>query len=309
MYTNWTLKNVPDLTGKVIIVTGGNSGIGYESAKELGRKGAEIILASRNPEKAGAALAQIQGEIPKFIGDVIPLDLASLKSIREFEKIFKAKYDRLDVLINNAGIMMVPYGLTEDGFESQFGINHLGHFALTGLLMDTLINTKGSRVVNVSSNAHYAGELDLDDLFYQNGNEYSPQKAYGASKLANLLFTYELQRKFENKPGDVIALAAHPGISNTSLADHFFERWYVKPLRPLMGLLFQSAAMGALPSIRAAVDPTANGGQYYGPDGSGERSGFPIVVKSNQASHDETVAKELWKISEELTGTHYLPIV
>ena len=307
MNSRWDLEKIPDLTGKITIVTGGNSGIGFEAAKALGRKGAEIIIASRNPDKAEAALNKIQGEIPQLNGDLIILDLASLKSIREFVKSFKSNYDRLDILLNNAGIMMVPYGMTEDGFELQFGTNHLGHFALTGLLSEYLLRTPGSRVVNISSNAHYSGSLDFDDLMYQNGNVYSPRRAYGTSKLANLLFTYELQRRFEKSPGDAIAVAAHPGISNTSLADHLFERWNVKPLRPLMGLMFQSAAMGSLPSIRAAVDPSVVGGQYYGPDGSGERSGFPVIVESNPASHNLDDAKLLWKISEELTGIHYLP--
>jgi len=238
--------------------------------------------------------------------EIIRLDLASINSIQNFVKLFKSKYDKLDILLNNAGIMMVPYGTTEDGFEKQFGINHLGHFGLTGLMIDYLLKTPGSRVVNVSSNAHYTGEVNFSDLMYENGEKYNPQKAYSRSKLANLLFTYELQRRLDTRNAEVIAIAAHPGISNTSLADHFFQRWYLQPIRPLMGVLFQSAAMGALPSIRAAVDSFVSGGQYFGPDGSGERSGFPVVVKSNPASHNLDDARKLWEISEELTGIQYL---
>ena len=306
MNSKWTNESIPDLTGKIVIVTGANSGIGFEAAREFARNGAQVILASRNLDKAKDALQEIQGELPQAKAEIIRLDLASINSIQNFVKLFKSKYDKLDILLNNAGIMMVPYGTTEDGFEKQFGINHLGHFGLTGLMIDYLLKTPGSRVVNVSSNAHYTGEVNFSDLMYENGEKYNPQKAYSRSKLANLLFTYELQRRLDARNAEVIAIAAHPGISNTSLADHFFQRWYLQPIRPLMGVLFQSAAMGALPSIRAAVDSFVSGGQYFGPDGSGERSGFPVVVKSNPASHNLDDARKLWEISEELTGIQYL---
>lgn len=306
MNSKWTNESIPDLTGKIVIVTGANSGIGFEAAREFARNGAQVILASRNLDKAKDALQEIQGELPQAKAEIIRLDLASINSIQNFVKLFKSKYDKLDILLNNAGIMMVPYGTTEDGFEKQFGINHLGHFGLTGLMIDYLLKTPGSRVVNVSSNAHYTGEVNFSDLMYENGEKYNPQKAYSRSKLANLLFTYELQRRLDTRNAEVIAIAAHPGISNTSLADHFFQRWYLQPIRPLMGVLFQSAAMGALPSIRAAVDSFVSGGQYFGPDGSGERSGFPVVVKSNPASHNLDDARKLWEISEELTGIQYL---
>jgi NAD(P)-dependent dehydrogenase (short-subunit alcohol dehydrogenase family) len=302
----WTSENISDLSGKVIIITGANSGIGYEAAKEFARKGAQIVLASRNLDKAQSALSQIQAEIPETKAEILKLDLASLKSIRHFTDEYKAKYDRLDVLLNNAGIMMVPYGKTNDGFEKQFGTNHLGHFALTGLLIDLLLKTPGTRVVNISSNAHYFGEMDFSNLMYENGGGYSAQKAYGRSKLANLLFTYELQRRFEARKVNMIAVAAHPGISNTNLAAHIFKRWRLRILQPLMGLFLQSAAMGALPGIRAAVDPTVIGGQYFGPDGSKERSGYPVVVLSNKPSHNLEDALQLWEISEKLTGVSYL---
>ncbi len=303
---NWTLNDLPDLSGKVIVITGANSGIGYESARAFARNGAQIILACRDTAKADQALLKIQAEIPGAQGEILQLDLTSLQSVHDFTERFKTSYNRLDILLNNAGIMMVPYGVTADGFEKQLGTNHLGPFALTGLLMDQLLETPDSRVVTVSSNAHYSGELDFKDLMFADGRGYSPMKAYNRSKLANLLFTYELQRRLDTHEADTISVAAHPGISDTGLADHFFDHWYSKIFRPLMGTLFQSAAMGALPSIRAAVDPLVVGGQYYGPNGKRERSGFPVVVQSNQTSHNLEDALQLWEISEKLTGIRYL---
>ena len=304
---NWTTNDIPDLTGKVIIVTGANSGIGYEAAKEFARKDAQTILACRSVDKAQRALNQIQAEIPSAAVDVIKLDLASQKSIRKFADIFKSKYDRLNILVNNAGVMMVSYGKTEDGFERQFGTNHLGHFALTGLLIDLLKNTPSSRVVNVSSNGHHQGYMDFNNLMYENGKGYSRMGAYGRTKLANLLFTYELQRRFGSAGINTIATAAHPGLTNTALADHFFGVRFLRPiLRPLLGRFLQNASMGALPTLRAAVDPTAKGGQYYGPGGPGETRGYPILVRSNRASHNEADARQLWQVSEELTGIKYL---
>jgi NAD(P)-dependent dehydrogenase (short-subunit alcohol dehydrogenase family) len=294
---------MPDQSGKVVIVTGANSGIGYEAAKEFTRKGARTVLACRSVEKGQAALDQIKAEIPDAVAEIMILDLASLDSIHKFADRFKARFDRLDVLLNNAGIMMVPYGLTEDGFERQFGTNHLGHFALTGLLVELLLDTPGSRVVNVSSNGHKRGELDFENLQYQGGQGYTPMDAYARSKLANLLFTYELQRRFESAGANIIATAAHPGLTNTNLADHMTV---VKLLRPLLGSALQDAAMGALPSLRAAVDATAQGGDYYGPGGDGERRGYPVKVSSSQAAQDQEDAQKLWEVSEELTGVQYL---
>ncbi len=302
----WTTDNIPDLAGKIIVITGANSGIGFESAKEFARKGAEVIFACRNKNKAEAAIQKLLAEIPGSLLTFIELNLANLQTVRRFTDSFMSRYDRLDILLNNAGIMMVPYGITEDGFERQFGTNHLGHFALTGLLNEYLLQIQGSRVVNVSSNAHYSGSLDFDDLMYQDRNVYSPQRAYSISKLANLLFTYELQRRFENNPGDAIAAAAHPGISATGLADHFFNNSMTWLIRPMMRIMFQSSAMGALPSLRAAVDPSVIGGQYYGPDGRKEQSGNPVVVDSNAASKNLEVARKLWEISQELTGVSFL---
>jgi len=203
---------------------------------------------------------------------------------------------------------MVPYGLTADGFERQFGTNHLGHFALTGLLLDLLLQTPGARVVNVSSTAHNFGTMDFDNLLYEGGKGYSPVGAYGRSKLANLLFTYELQRRFESTGANAIAVAAHPGVSDTNLTGHFENRWYFKMMRPVLERMGQSAAMGALPSIRAAVDRHVTGGQYFGPDGIGEVKGYPVIVTSNAASHQANDARQLWKVSEQLTGVRYEPL-
>jgi NAD(P)-dependent dehydrogenase (short-subunit alcohol dehydrogenase family) len=299
----WTTEDMPDLTGKVIIVTGANSGIGYEAAKEFARKGAQTILACRSMEKAQAAFDQIQTEIPDAPAEIMMLDLASLESVRKFTDQFKAQYERLDVLLNNAGIMMVPYGVTQDGFERQFGINHLGHFALTGLLTDLITKTPGARVVNVSSNAHRRGNMNFENIMYDGGQGYNPQGAYGRSKLANLLFTFELQRRFEANGINAIAAAAHPGISQTNLANHLPM---INTLRPVMERVVQSSAMGALPSIRAAVDPQARGGQYFGPSGFQEFGGYPVIVQPSDASHNLTDAQQLWDISEKLTGVHFL---
>lgn len=306
MSEKWTAEQIPDLSGKIVVITGANSGIGFESARELSRKGAEVIFACRDPVKAEKAIYRIHNEIPAAKMNFIELDLASLASVRHFSEVFKSVYDRLDVLLNNAGIMLIPYGETAEGFENTIGTNHLGHFALTGLLLDRLSATPGARVVNVASNAHYGGEMDFENLLYENKRGYAPMRAYSRSKLANLLFTYELQRRFETRDLDVIALAAHPGISATSLANHLFFNLISWLIQPAMKLIFQNSAMGALPSLRAAVDPEARGSQYYGPDGKGENSGYPIVVDSNAASKNENDARTLWEFSEELTGIKYL---
>ena len=306
MSEHWTTHNIPDLGGKVIVVTGANSGLGFESAKGFARKGSRTILACRDMEKAQAALDQLQAEIPHAQAEIMQIDLASLNSIHRFADQFKANYNRLDVLVNNAGIMMAPYGTTADGFERQFGINHLGHFALTGLLFDLLLGTPGSRVVTVSSMGHHIGSIDFDNLMYEQGNGYSPAGAYGRSKLANLLFTYELQRRYEAIGADAIAVAAHPGSANTNLSRYLYDRWVLKPFRFVEALIAQSAAMGALPILRAATDPGVEGSQYFGPSGFLEQKGHPVVVQSNSASHDVAVARQLWEVSEQLTGVRYL---
>ncbi len=301
----WTADDIPDLTGKVAVVTGANSGIGFEAAKELARRGAETILACRSPERGKVALDALRAEIPEAKAELMALDLASLASVEQFATEFAERSSRLDLLINNAGIMAVPWGQTEDGFELQNGTNHLGHFALTGRLLDVLLATPGARVVNVSSVGHRRGKIDFDNFLYE-GGDYGPWRAYFRSKLLNLLFTYELQRRFEAAELEASSLAAHPGGSATNLG--------AASVRPpgtgwLFGLvntlLAQSAAMGALPTLRAAVDPEAAGGQYYGPSGFYETRGHPVVVSSIPASHDEEVARWAWATSEELTGVRY----
>jgi len=301
----WIKNDIPDLTGKVIIVTGGNSGLGYESVKAFADKEAEVILAARSIEKGETAKNDILKSIAGGKIAVMPLDLMDLSSVKSFATEFKSAYDRLDVLLNNAGIMATPYFLTRDGFEGQVGTNHLGHFALTGLLLDVIKSTSGSRVVNVSSGAHKYGTMDFKNLLFDNGKGYSPFKAYGRSKLANLLFTYELQRRFEENKMDCLAVAAHPGVSRTNLARHVEGKVWFKLVNPLFKLMYQNAEMGALPQIRASVDPQVKGAEYCGPDGYGEMKGFPVLVDSNKASHNLDDAGKLWEKSEELTGVKF----
>ena len=302
--SNWTLTNVPDLSGKTIIVTGGNSGLGYHAVEAFASKNAQVIMASRNAQKAEQAKQQLLQLIPHAKIDVMKLDLTDLKSVKSFTVEFKQKYSQLHVLLNNAGIMMVPYSKTKDGLEMQLGTNHLGHFALTAQLMNVIKATPKSRIVNVSSMAHKAGVMDFSNLQYENGG-YSPFKSYARSKLANLLFTYELDSYLKVNNIDCIAVAAHPGVSDTHLFDHIAPKWVQSLLRPLMQLFIQPADMGALPEIRAAVDPQAQGADYYGPDGFNEMKGYPIKVQSNQLSHHKETAFELWKASEVLTGVSY----
>jgi NAD(P)-dependent dehydrogenase (short-subunit alcohol dehydrogenase family) len=301
----WTTNDIPDLSGKVIIVTGGNSGLGFESVKAFAEKGAEVILACRSTEKGDSAKAQIESGDPSGKIVVKQLDLMDLSSVISFAADIKLKYDQLDVLLNNAGIMMNPYSLTKDGFESQLGTNHLGHFALTGLLIDLIKSTPKSRVVNVSSNAHKWGVMDFDNLMFEKGKDYTPTKAYGRSKLSNLLFTYELQRLFNQHNIDSLAAAAHPGGSMTNLGKHLEDKFWYKLLIPIAGLFTHSPANGALPQIRAAIDPYVKPAEYYGPDGFNEMKGAATLVQSNKASHNLDDAKKLWEVSENLTGVKF----
>jgi NAD(P)-dependent dehydrogenase (short-subunit alcohol dehydrogenase family) len=301
----WTFENIPGLKGKTIIVTGGNSGLGYESVKAFAQKGAKVILACRNTEKGEKAKNEIM--LTNITGEIIvmKIDLMDLTSVRDFASQFNRNYSKLDVLMNNAGIMATPNYKTNDGFEAQLGTNHLGHFALTGLLLDVLRSTPGSRVVNVSSLAHKSGEMDFNDLMFEKGRKFKTMKAYGQSKLANLLFTYELQRYFETNRIDSISVAAHPGGSNTRLAGHLEESGFMKFISKIARGIMQSAEIGALPQIRASVDPNVNGGEYYGPDRFFGVFGYPVLVKSTPASHNIYDAKKLWELSEKLTGVKY----
>ncbi len=300
----WTKENIPDLSGRVIVVTGGNSGLGYESVKAFASKGAEVILASRSVENGQIAKKQMGEMKGKIV--VMQLDLSDFKSIRKFCDTFKKKYTRLNVLLNNAGIMMTPYFTTNDGLEAQNGINHFGHFALTGQLFNILKNTPQSRIVNVSSIAHKRGKMDFKNPLFQNGKDYSPTKSYGRSKLSNLLFTYELQRRMETSGLKPVAIAAHPGVANTNLARYLEKKFLFRFLKPHISPFFQSAEMGALPQIRASVDENVKAGEYYGPNGFREMKGYPVKVESTEASHNLADAKKLWELSEQITGITFL---
>ena len=300
----WSAADVPDQSGRVAIVTGSNTGLGYHTAAVLAQRGAHVVLAVRNLEKGNLALARIVAAHPKADVTLQELDLSSLDSVRAAAKKLGSTYPRIDLLINNAGVMWTPKQLTADGFELQFGTNHLGHFALTGLVLDHLLPVRGSRVVTVSSVGHrLRAAIHFDDLQWE--HRYDRIAAYGQAKLANLLFTYQLQRLLAARTTPTtIAVAAHPGGSYTELGRNLPVVF--KPVVAVLGpLLFQSAAMGALPTLRAATDPEVQGGQYYGPDGLGEQRGHPKLVSSSTQSHDEDLQRRLWKVSEELTGVTY----
>ncbi|MEB3984116.1 SDR family NAD(P)-dependent oxidoreductase [Mycobacterium sp. 663a-19] len=304
----WSEADVPDQSGRVAIVTGANTGIGYQTAAVLAYRGAHVVLAVRNLDKGNAALSRIVaagGQGARKIDVTLQaLDLSSLDSVRAAAAALKAAYPRIDLLINNAGVMWTPKQLTADGFEMQFGTNHLGHFALTGLLLEHLLGVRDSRVVTVSSLGHrLRASIHFDDLQWERG--YDRIGAYGQSKLANLLFTYELQRRLAARPdAKTVAVAAHPGGTNTELARYL--PGIFKPVRAVLGpVLFQSPAMGALPTLRAATDPSVEGGQYYGPDGFAEQRGHPKLVRSSAQSHDEDLQRRLWTVSEGLTGVSY----
>jgi NAD(P)-dependent dehydrogenase (short-subunit alcohol dehydrogenase family) len=297
--SKWTAADIPDQTGRTAVVTGANTGLGYETAAALAAKGAHVVLAVRNVEKGKAAADLIARATPGASVAVQELDLTSLDSVRAAADQLRADHSAIDLLINNAGVMATPKSTTKDGFELQFGTNHLGHFALTNLLLDRVLATPGSRVVTVSSVGHRFARsgIRFDDLQWDNG--YSRIGAYGQSKLANLMFTYELQRRLQGT--HTIAVAAHPGGSNTELARN--SPAALRSLAEAIGpLFFQSAEMGALPTLRAATDPGVLGGQYYGPDGFAEQRGFPKVVASNAVSHDVDAQRRLWAVSEELTS-------
>jgi NAD(P)-dependent dehydrogenase (short-subunit alcohol dehydrogenase family) len=262
------------------------------------------VLAIRNLEKGNLALARVVAAHPDADVTLQQLDLSSLDSVRNAAAALRKSYPRIDLLINNAGVMYTPKQVTADGFEMQFGTNHLGHFALTGLLLDHLLPVRGSRVVTVSSQGHrIRAAIHFDDLQWE--RRYDRVAAYGQAKLANLLFTYELQRRLAARAQPTtVAVAAHPGITSTELFRNLPS--LLRPAAELLApLIFQNTAMGALPILRAATDPGVQGGQYYGPDGLGEQRGHPKLVSSSAQSHDEDLQRRLWKVSEELTGVTY----
>jgi len=286
----WTAKDLPDLTGRTFIVTGANSGLGEATTRALAEHGARVIMACRNARKAEAVARDIPGDVA-----VRPLDLADLSSVRAFANVT----GEFDVLVNNAGIMAVPKARTVDGFESQFGTNFLGHFALTGLLLPKL----SSRVVTLASEAHRFGRIDLDDLNWHR-RRYRRWAAYGQSKLANLMFAYELDRRLRAKRSPVLSVAAHPGYAATDLQSHT-ESLLDRVMAIGNRLIAQNATMGALPTLYAATMPEVKGGEFYGPDGLGQMRGHPRKTGSTRASRDAAVSAKLWRKAEELTGVTF----
>ncbi len=305
--SSWTAEDIPDLTGRTAVVTGANSGLGFVTARELGRRGAHVVVAARSPERGEAALRELQAAVPGAAFELQALDLGSLESVRAFAAAVAAAHPALDLLVNNAGVMMPPKGTTADGFETQFGTNHLGHFALTGLLLSALSAASAARVVTVSSIEHKPGKIAFDDLAGE--RSYAPRKAYQQSKMANALFGLELHRRLQAAGSPVASLLAHPGYSATNL-----QTTGPTGLMKVFGaignkLIAQPVDRGALPQLRAATDPAARSGQFYGPDGFQEMRGDPELVEVVPYGQDAGTAARLWTVSEELTGVAYdLPV-
>jgi len=293
----WDSDNISDQNGKVVIVTGSSSGLGYETAKVLTNKNATVIVAVRNEVKGNAAVEKIKLQNPNANIQVMLVDLANLQSVRNFAENFKGKFEKLDLLINNAGVMTPPYTKTKDGFELQFGTNHLGHFALTGLLIDLIKKAPNSRIVNVSSMGHKIGKLNFEDLNWET-RRYKKMQAYGDSKLANLYFTSELQKRLDRQSSGVIVASAHPGATVTDLTRHSL-------LLKLLSLFAQDSKMGALPTLYAAVAPDVQGNDYYGPGGFQEIKGYPKKVKPGGHANEDDVAAKLWDVSEKMTAISY----
>ncbi len=304
--SDWTEGDIGDQTGRTILITGANSGIGYEAARALAQHGAHVVLGCRTRSKADEAVARIAATNPSGSTEILEMDLADLDSIADAASRFALSHDRLDVLVNNAGLMATPRQHTAQGFEMQFGVNHLGHFALTGHLFEILMASGRARVVSISSQGHRPGKIHFDDI--NSEKKYSPWPAYFQSKLANLLFIRELQRRLVVAQSEMIAVAAHPGVSSTNLGHESSGvlTAMMKWTRPVFDrFVSQSAAMGALPTLRAAVDASAAGGDYFGPDGLGEQRGHPVKVDSSNRAKDDSAAARLWGLSEELTAVTY----
>ena len=298
----WTAEDLPDLTGGTALVTGANNGLGLFTALELARRGADVILAGRNLDKGTAALARIRSEVPDASLHWQPLDLADLASVRAAADAVTARIDGLDLLVNNAGVMMIPRQLTVDGFETQLAINHLGHFALTGLLLPALLSRPAPRVVTVASNTHRQGRIDFDDLHGE--RTYNRSAAYAQSKLANLVFAQELARRAAATP--LVSVAAHPGFASTGLGDSWGSGGLANALFLKLVLRFgQPAAIGALATLRAATEPDVTGGEYFGPTGLGGMRGHPVKVRAADRAYDEETGRRLWAASEQLTGVTY----
>jgi NAD(P)-dependent dehydrogenase (short-subunit alcohol dehydrogenase family) len=298
----WTAADITDQRGRTAVVTGANSGLGRIVARELARHGARVIIASRDSAKGAEAAMDITAAFPSSTVEAAQLDLADQSSIRSFAGRIRESNDHIDLLVNNAGVMAAPYRKTADGFELQFGTNHLGHFALTGLLLP-LLSRPDARVVTVSSNSHKRGQMRFDDL--QGERRYSRWGAYSQSKLANLLFAFELDRRLKAAGWGLISVAAHPGYSATNLQLSGPPPYERLVMRLANRLVAQSAEMGALPLLYAATAPDLRGGSYLGPDGMGEVRGHPILVEATTRANDEEAARRLWEISEQLTGVTY----
>jgi len=300
----WTENNVPDQSGRLAVVTGSNTGLGYDNARALAAHGAKVVMAVRDTAKGEEAAARIRTLTPGADVAVHKLDLGSLASVRAAGAELAAAYPRIDLLINNAGVMYPPRSTTADGFELQFGTNHLGHFALTGLLLNNLLGVDGSRVVVVASIAHkIKAKIDFDDLHWEK-RSYDKVASYGQSKLANLMFAYDLQRRLAAAKAKTIAVAAHPGVAATELSRHV-PGYELPGVAWLFGKVLNTSEVGALATLRAATDPNVKGGQYWGPDGFREMRGYPELATSSEKSRDEAIQDRLWTVSEELTGVTY----
>lgn len=295
-FESWTSENVNDQSGETVLITGANSGIGYFTALALAKAGARVIVAGRNSERVQLAVANIQQQDIAGSVEAAIVDLASLNSVRKFAQEFLNHNTKLDILINNAGVMMPPASKTEDGFESQFGINFIGHFALTGLLYNLLKGTPNSRVVTLSSIAHRGAHIDFDNLKLE--LPYDPKREYYQSKLADILFTLELARRSDAKDGAVLSVACHPGFTATELQRHLDPKF-------LQGLKFMETWQGSLPTLMAATSNDANQGDYYGPDGPGEMGGFPVLGVIDEAALDLGAASKLWAVAERETGVSF----
>jgi NAD(P)-dependent dehydrogenase (short-subunit alcohol dehydrogenase family) len=296
--TAWTFADIPDQTGRVAVVTGANTGIGFETARALAKKGARVVLACRSRDKGQAAVERIRAEEPRAAVELALLDLADLDDVARFARDFAGAHARLDLLILNAGVMVPPFGRTKQGFETQFGTNHLGHFALAARLFPLLESTPGARLVVVSSGVHHMGRVDFDDPNFER-RRYVPFAAYAQSKLANLLFALELDRRLRAAGSRVMVTAAHPGWTATDLQR---TAGFARVLTPLFAM---KAPDGALPTLRAATDPHAESAVYYGPAGLFEMRGPPAVARINEKARDEGAAARLWALSEELTGVRF----
>jgi NAD(P)-dependent dehydrogenase (short-subunit alcohol dehydrogenase family) len=303
MSAKWSSERIPDQTGRTAIVTGANSGIGLGAARELARHGASVVLACRNTQKGEAALKEIESAAPGARVELAELDLASLASVQSFAERLRSSHGGLDLLINNAGVMAPPRRETSDGFELQLGTNVLGHFALTARLIDLMQGRTDARVVTLSSNAHKFGRIHFDDL--QSERRYSRWRAYGQSKLGDLMFALELDRRLSAAGSTIKSLAAHPGYAATNLQTAAPPALDRLVMRVTNLLIAQSAEMGALPTLYAATYADLPGGTYVGPDGIGEQRGHPHVVSPSRAAQDEGVAARLWSVAEQLTGVQF----